>query len=95
MRKKQVKNVLKKVQRTLKRIKVFLNQIYKNYESMKKAIKSIWLLSVAIIICSCGSTKVLVDKPSTGTSTTITVTTNNPISTEVNPNVELKNDMTK
>lgn len=85
----------KKIQKTIKRIYVFLNQTHKNYQSMKEAIKKIWLVAIVLIMCSCGSTKVSVDKPAAGTMTTITVTTNNPISTEVNPNVELKNDMTK
>ena len=42
------------------------------------------LISI-IILSSCGSTKVSVSQPAEGTSTTITVTTNNPISTQVNP----------
>lgn len=42
------------------------------------------LISI-IILSSCGSTKVSVSQPAEGTSTTITVTTNNPITTEVNP----------
>lgn len=58
--------------------------------------KFVWAISQAIkyflIMCglaSCGSTKVAVSKPAEGTSTTITVTTNNPIQTNVTPNIEL------
>ncbi len=40
---------------------------------------------------SCGVTKATIAKPASGSSTTITITTNNPISTNVSPNVELKN----
>lgn len=54
--------------------------------------KVIIIMTFAIIATSCGSTRVSVDKPAQGTTTTITVTTNNPISTEVNPNVEMKNE---
>lgn len=89
---KTLKKKLRKVQRALKRIKLFLNQTTKNYVSMKKAIaKIMFLLGITITVIACGSTKVSVDRPSQGTCTTITVTTNNPITTEVNPNVELKN----
>lgn len=45
----------------------------------------------ALGLQSCGSTKVSVNKPTNGTYTEIKVTTNNPISTDVAPNVELKN----
>lgn len=34
----------KKIQKTLKAFQLFLNQIYKNYQSMKKKIKTIWAL---------------------------------------------------
>ena len=82
---------MRKLQKVVKRINLFVTQTIKNYKSMKQAIKKIMLvLVVSIVTCSCGSTKVAVDRPAQGTSTTITVTTNNPITTEVNPNVELK-----
>lgn len=42
----------------------------------------------AVFLCSCGGTKVAVTRPTNGTYTTITVTTNNPITTEVNPRVD-------
>lgn len=41
----------------------------------------------ALGFCSCGVTKATISKPAEGTSTTITITTNNPIQTEINPNV--------
>ncbi len=40
-------------------------------------------------VTSCGVTKATISKPAEGTQTTITITTNNPISTNVAPNVEL------
>lgn len=36
---------------------------------------------------SCGVTKATISKPAEGTSTTITITTNNPISTTVSPDL--------
>ncbi len=41
---------------------------------------------------SCGVTKATISKPAEGTQTTITITTNNPISTNVSPSVELQNN---
>lgn len=41
------------------------------------------------VLAGCGVTKATISKPAEGTSTTITITTNNPISTNVNPNVEI------
>ncbi len=38
---------------------------------------------------SCGVTKATISKPAEGTQTTITITTNNPITTDLSPNVEL------
>ena len=83
---------LKKIQKTLKALQVFLNSIYKNYKNMTKKISTIWaclILFALLSVQSCGSTKVSVEKPAQGTQTTITVTTNNPITTEVNPTTEL------
>lgn len=55
-----------------------------------RKINLLWLLLMAASVSSCGSTKVVVDKPAQGTQTTITVTTNNPITTEVNPQTEME-----
>lgn len=52
---------------------------------MKKVLLFLALNLSLIVLSSCGSTRVSVDKPAAGTTTTITVTTNNPITTEVNP----------
>ncbi len=41
------------------------------------------------VLVGCGVTKATISKPAEGTQTTITITTNNPISTNVNPNVEI------
>lgn len=43
-------------------------------------------ISAVFGFTSCGMTKAVVDKPAEGTSTTITITTNNPMTTTVNPN---------
>lgn len=45
--------------------------------------------AIAMALCSCGVTRASISKPAEGTVTTITITTNNPISTDVNPNVTL------
>lgn len=42
-----------------------------------------------LLITSCGVTKASISKPAEGTSTTITITTNNPISTSVSPDVNI------
>lgn len=52
---------------------------------MKKS--NLIICAICAILTSCGSTKVSVSKPAEGTSTTITVTTNNPITTNVEPNL--------
>lgn len=48
----------------------------------------------AIIACcvlsSCGTTRATITKPAEGTTTTITITTNNPISTDVSPELNSK-----
>lgn len=56
---------------------------------MKKKLNALFLLTIFLAMSSCGSTKVLVDKPASGTQTTITVTTNNPITTDVSPKTDL------
>ena len=56
----------------------------------KRIIKAICTGLTSLLIISCGSTKVLVDKPQQGTSTTITVTTNNPITTNTSPTLNTK-----
>ncbi len=38
---------------------------------------------------SCGVTKATISKPAEGTSTTITITTNNPITTDINPSINI------
>ena len=57
---------------------------------MKNNIKKIWLLfALAIIVSACGMTKATVSKPAAGTTTTITITTNNPVTTDVSPDIDL------
>lgn len=49
------------------------------------------LTSVAATLgmSSCGITRATIARPASGSSTTITITTNNPITTEVSPDVDL------
>lgn len=48
------------------------------------------LVAVIISLTSCGTTKATISKPAEGTSTTITITTNNPITTTTTPTINLK-----
>ena len=66
-----------------KTIKLFITNMKKYY--------NIWFSCLLLLImASCGTTHVSVDKPAQGTQTTITVTTNNPITTNTNPTIDLK-----
>lgn len=47
-------------------------------------------ISAALGLSSCGVTKATISKPASGTCTTVTITTNNPMTTTVNPNTELQ-----
>lgn len=49
------------------------------------------LTSVAATLgmASCGITRATIARPASGSSTTITITTNNPITTDVSPDVEI------
>lgn len=40
-------------------------------------------------MASCGITRATIARPASGSSTTITITTNNPITTDVSPDVDL------
>lgn len=42
-----------------------------------------------VTLSGCGVTRASVSKPAQGTTTTITITTNNPITTDVSPDVKL------
>lgn len=44
---------------------------------------------IGMSLCSCGVTKATIARPAEGTHTTITITTNNPISTDVAPNLNV------
>lgn len=82
--------LITKLQKTHKIFVSFFTKTIKNYKLMKNQLKRLLaLILFATIICSCGSTKVAVSRPAQGTSTTITVTTNNPITTNINPETNL------
>lgn len=55
------------------------------------------LTSVAATLgmASCGITRATISRPSSGSSTTITITTNNPITTDVSPDVEISPNVTR
>lgn len=46
-------------------------------------------LALCLGLSSCGVTKATISKPAQGTTTTVTITTNNPITTTTSPNVDL------
>ena len=63
--------------------------------NIKKAIYGvltalIGLAAALLGLTSCGTTRATITKPAEGTSTTITITTNNPITTTTTPTVQLK-----
>ena len=65
--------------------------ILEKYQNNKKVL-AIILAILAIVYCvltftSCGITRATISRPSEGTSTTITITTNNPITTNVDPTI--------
>lgn len=46
-------------------------------------------LAYVIALCSCSVTKATIKGANEGTTTTVTITTNNPVTTETTPTVEL------
>lgn len=62
--------------------------------NIKKAIYAVLSALVALAaaifgLTSCGTTRATIAKPAEGSYTTITITTNNPITTNTNPNLTL------
>lgn len=63
-------------------------------KNKKQLIKNIceWLaigIAYVIALCSCSTTRASVKGLAENTTTTITITTNNPVTTNTTPNVEL------
>lgn len=52
-------------------------------------VKPLYICFLTNVLVGCGVTKATISKPAEGTQTTITITTNNPISTNINPSVDL------
>lgn len=76
-----------KMKKLSKIIQTFKNERTKSYRKMFANIAKLFTLACGMVACiSCSSTKVSVSKPLQGTTTTITVTTNNPVTTETNVN---------
>ena len=75
--------------------KYWNNLSEKQQQKIKDSVKTI-ITAIAVIVAtlfgltSCGTTKATITKPAEGTSTTITITTNNPITTNTNPNINFK-----
>lgn len=65
----------------------------KHKKILAEIIKAIIYVLTAVLttlgVTSCGVTKATISKPAEGTQTTITITTNNPITTDVSPNIQL------
>ena len=61
---------------------------------LKEILKAIIYVLTAVMTTlgatSCGITKATISKPAEGTQTTVTITTNNPISTNVEPNTNVQ-----
>ncbi len=87
-----MKEIISKVLKSNKEILNFISKTTKNYNNMIERLKEIWLLAILFVLCSCGTTQVSVQKPAEGTQTTITVTTNNPIKTDINPTINTKGE---
>ncbi len=67
------------------------NQKKRIVDQVKTIITAISVIVATIFgLSSCGTTRATITKPAEGTSTTITITTNNPITTNTNPNINLK-----
>ena len=49
------------------------------------------VLSLSLGLSSCGVTKATIQRPAEGTVTTVTITTNNPITTNTNPTLNTPN----
>ncbi len=71
-----------------------MNMNPKTKKILTETLKAIAYVITAVLttlgVTSCGVTKATISKPAEGTQTTITITTNNPISTNVSPSVELQ-----
>lgn len=67
------------------------NQKKRIVDQVKTIITALSIIVATLLgLCSCGTTRATITKPAQGTSTTITITTNNPITTNTNPNVNFK-----
>lgn len=60
----------------------------KQWSAIATAIVTALGAIIAAVFASCGVTKAYIKQPREGSSTTITITTNNPLSTEVNTSTD-------
>lgn len=90
--KKKLKRLISKVLKSNRAVLEFITKSIKNFNSMKEKLKKIWFVAILITMTACGTTQVSVQKPAEGTQTTITVTTNNPNKTDINPTINMKGE---
>ena len=63
-----------------------------NVSARKRRLIITALAGISFLFSSCGVTKAWISRPAEGTQTTVTITTNNPISTDVAPDITLSTD---
>ena len=61
-----------------------------NVSARKRRLILTLVVMVCLTLVSCGTTRATISRPAEGTTTTITISTNNPISTDVAPDVKLQ-----
>ena len=92
MKKKKIRNVKQKTKNVYKKHVKRFKKMYKLTKTYLENMKKYFYLSliiVAVTFASCSTTKASVKGLAEGTTTTITITTNNPVTTNTTPNVEL------
>lgn len=91
---------MKKIKQTKKALQTWWKKHKANNEKFANALHKIWLgmfLFMCLSYCGCGTTKLTatIHQPQDGTQNTITITTNTPISTDVQPNTNVEFKTTK
>lgn len=92
MNKENLKSLHKKLKKTINAIKSYFKSLRTTTKKLFEKMKTIWkptatAIIIALIMCSCGTTRATISKPAEGTTTTITISTNNPIHTT--PTIDL------
>lgn len=63
-----------------------------NVSARKRRLIVTALVGTSLMFSSCGVTKAWISRPAEGTQTTVTITTNNPISTDIAPDITISSD---